>query len=148
MRRFLVGIALLVAAPAARADLSVPSNAHGFPLGHHCAAALDRARHRAGEGFNGEPELTVSPAGATAQFHVSDMCGVSGDGTLRLERDSRPDAPWHRLERSGTPGNYHVRLTRRRAGWRAVIDITVEGLSPGDFEGAFRDAVDVCIAGR
>jgi hypothetical protein len=148
MRRLLVGVALLVAAPAARADVSAPAVARGFPLGRRCAAALERARHRAGEGFTGEPELTLTLAGATAQFHVSDMCGVSGDGTLRLERDSRPDAPWHRLERSETPDNHRVRLTRRRSGWRAVIEIAVEGLSVGDFEGAFRDAVDVCFAGR
>jgi hypothetical protein len=146
MRRLLVGIALLVAAPAAHADLSAPANAQQFPLGRRCAAALERARHRVGEEFNGEPDLTISPAGATAQFHVSDMCGVSGDGTLRLERDARADAPWHRLERNETPGNYHVRLTRRRGGWRAVIEVIVEGLAPGDFEGAFRHAVDVCIA--
>jgi hypothetical protein len=148
MRRFLVAIALVVAGPAARADVSAPSNAQEFPLGRPCAAALDRARHRAGHGFNGEPDLALSMVGATAQFHVSDMCGVRGDGTVRIERDSRPDAAWRRLERSDTPGNYHVRLTRRRAGWRAIVDVVVEGLPPGDFEGAFREAVDVCFAGR
>jgi hypothetical protein len=117
-------------------------------LGPRCAAALDRARHRAGAGFTVEPDLTLGPGGATARFEVSDMCGVDGTGTLRLERDSRPDAPWRRLERSETPGNHRARLTRRHAGWRAVIEIAVEGLSPGDFEAAFRDAVDVCLAER
>jgi hypothetical protein len=145
MRRILVG-ALLLVAGTARADLSGAAGPPGFPLGPRCARALTGAQARAGHGFTGAPTLQLGPSGAGAQFQVSDMCGVGGEGTLRLERDARPDARWHRLERGDLPDTYRARLTRRHAGWRAVIEITVEGLAPGDFEDAFREAVDVCFA--
>ena len=133
----------------ARADLSAPASAAlAFPLGTRCARALRTAQRRVGREFNGDPTLTLSATGADAQFHVSDMCGVAGDGTLTLVRDARPDAAWLRIHRSDEPGNAHTRLSRRYAGWRAVIDVVVEGLAPGDFERAFRSAVDVCLAER
>jgi hypothetical protein len=147
MQRIAVA-ALVLMAGVARADLSGPASARRFPLGAGCADALERARTRAGAGFTGPPTLELSASGAHASFVVSDMCGVGGDGTLRLERDARPDARWHRVERGELPETYRARLTRRHAGWRAVIEIVVEGLPPGDFEAAFREAVDVCFAER
>lgn len=151
-RRLALGCVVLTVvagAGVARADLSAPDVvASSFPLGARCAQALVRAQRRVGRDFTGDPSLRLTAAGAGAELHVSDMCGVAGDATLTLARDPRPDSAWLRLHRSDEPGNAHTHLTRRHAGWRAVIDVVVEGLAPGDFERAFRSAVDVCLAAR
>jgi hypothetical protein len=157
MNRLLAAVGLVIASTSARADVSSPSpmarpatrDAATFPLGKRCARALERAQTRVGRDFTGAPELTLDAGGARAQFHVSDMCGVAGDGTLELTRGrAGDDTRWRRLARSDEPGNSHVRLTRSHAGWRAVIDVVVEGLAPGDFEHAFRAAVDACFGAR
>jgi hypothetical protein len=134
--------ALLLTLGAARADLSGTY----FPLGMRCARALEAARRRAAIGWTGDgPELKLTQEGATAQFRVSDQCGVDGEGTLKLERDARPDAGWHRIVREDGPFASRTRWTRRHAGWRAIIEVVDEGLAPDEFEPAFRAAVNVCF---